>query len=221
MPPRIQLKRRRAGPGDDDGWSLTLADMMTLILCFFVVMVSLAKVDAVRFSTVAGTMAKAMGGPGPATAATQPSAPNLAALKDSLATLLPLAGDEVSLKLRPDAVAVELPAKAFFASGESELTTRAREILTGLAPTLRDAPYRLTVEGHTDNLPIATGRFPSNWELSAARAGAVARFLIELGLPPDRLQVAGLADTRPLAGNDTEEGRAANRRVVILVTPAE
>jgi|GEM_PF-7089067 len=57
MPPRIQLKHRRAGPGDDDGWSLTLADMMTLILCFFVVMVSLAKVDAVRFSTVAGTMA--------------------------------------------------------------------------------------------------------------------------------------------------------------------
>ena len=94
-----------------------------------------------------------------------------------------------------------------------------------MAPALLDIPYRVKVEGHTDNIPIKSSCFPSNWELSASRASAVARFFIDTGVPADRLEVVGLADTRPEAPNEDlygkpiQENQARNRRIVILVTP--
>ncbi|HUO66073.1 MAG TPA: OmpA family protein, partial [Gammaproteobacteria bacterium] len=76
---------------------------------------------------------------------------------------------------------------------------------------------RISVEGHTDNVPVQGGPFPSNWDLASARANAVARYLLEQGFEPSRLQSVSYADTRPVASNDTEEGRAANRRVELQI----
>jgi chemotaxis protein MotB len=113
---------------------------------------------------------------------------------------------------------------AFFASGTATLSDSGQSILQNLLGRLQSpafATYRITVEGHTDDEPINSPQFPSNWELSAARAAAVVRYFIEHGIPADRLRAAGYADTHPLApnrdaaGNPIPENQAKNRRVVI------
>jgi chemotaxis protein MotB len=91
-------------------------------------------------------------------------------------------------------------------------------LLTDLAATLREAgDARISVEGHTDDVPVQGGAFDSNWSLAAARANAVTRFLLEQGFAPTRLQSVSYADTRPVADNGSAEGRAANRRVELQV----
>jgi len=105
------------------------------------------------------------------------------------------------------------------------LTSEALTILDKLASPLTEAEYKLTIEGHSDNLPIKSGNYPSNWELSSARASSVARYFIAQGFPKTDIQVMGLADTRPLApntdkaGNSIPANQSKNRRVVILVRP--
>ena len=89
-----------------------------------------------------------------------------------------------------------------------------------IAGRLGHTPYDVRIEGHTDNVPIHTAEFDSNWELSAARATTIARLFLDLGtLQPDRISVAGFAEFHPVAGNDNDEGRAKNRRVDLVVLP--
>ncbi|MDR3212589.1 MAG: flagellar motor protein MotD [Azoarcus sp.] len=114
-------------------------------------------------------------------------------------------------------VTVEINASVLFAPGEAVLGGDASSALRAVAGVLAAAEFPITVEGHTDNTPISNYRFPSNWELSAVRASAVVRLFIENGVPPDRLTAAGYADQRPVAGNDSEAGRARNRRVAIMI----
>ncbi|MDR2092237.1 MAG: flagellar motor protein MotD [Azoarcus sp.] len=114
-------------------------------------------------------------------------------------------------------VTVEINASALFAPGEAVLGSEAVAALRAVAGVIAPAEFPITVEGHTDSLPISNYRFPSNWELSAVRASAVVRLFIENGVLPDRLTAAGYADQRPVADNDTEAGRARNRRVAIMI----
>ncbi|MDX5410415.1 MAG: flagellar motor protein MotD [Thauera sp.] len=114
-------------------------------------------------------------------------------------------------------VSVEINASLLFAPGDSALGQDAVDALRAVAQVLAPAPFPITVEGHTDNIPINTFRFPSNWELSAVRASTVARLFIDNGVSPDRLTAAGYADQRPVAGNEDEVGRARNRRVTVLI----
>ena len=114
-------------------------------------------------------------------------------------------------------VSVEINASLLFAPGDSALGREAVAALNAVAQVLAPAPFPITVEGHTDNIPISTFRFPSNWELSAVRASTVARLFIDNGVSPDRLTAAGYADQRPVAGNDSEAGRSRNRRVTVLI----
>jgi chemotaxis protein MotB len=107
--------------------------------------------------------------------------------------------------------------RVLFEPGQADLRHEGREVVDKLAAAIGRLPNKLTVEGHTDNVPIS-GRYASNWELSTARATTVLRELIERhGISPSRLSAAGYADERPVAGNDTTEGRAANRRVELVV----
>lgn len=106
--------------------------------------------------------------------------------------------------------------KVLFAPGQAELSEAGRRAIAKFAPSLRELNGQIAVEGHTDDVPINSARFASNWELSAARATAVLRTLIELGVPPDRLRAIAFADTRPAQAGP--EGRAANRRVTLTVT---
>lgn len=130
-------------------------------------------------------------------------------------------GDNVEVSTIADRVQLRVKDNILFATGEAGLSGAGQDLLSQLAERLDDSEYRITVEGHTDNRPIQTWRYPSNWELSAARAAAVVRELIDAGIRPRRLHAVGMADTQPIAGNDTETGRAENRRVdLVLELPA-
>lgn len=220
----LDLRRKHE---DEEGWSLTLADMMTLILCFFVVIAAIAKPDRQAMDSVAKSMQTAMKGEPPVGGAGMARGPDtgrrLFDIQVELVRLLKAEKDLVAVKLRPDAVLVELPGDVSFLSGSADLTEPARGVLERLAGPLAGLGYPVAVEGHTDDVPIASARFPSNWELSGARAAAVARLLIERGLAQERLTVIGLAHTRPQAPHRDDSGRALpenqarNRRVSILV----
>ncbi len=113
--------------------------------------------------------------------------------------------------------------RILFDSGRVEIKPEGRAVLTKVAVQLqKDRRHQIRVEGHTDNVPISTSRFPSNWELSCARAARVLRFLAEQGLPPERLSAVGFGPYRPIEDNATREGRARNRRIeIVLVPPSE
>lgn len=115
---------------------------------------------------------------------------------------------------------IELSDNILFDSGDDALKEEGREALSQIAQVLQTIPDRqFQVAGHTDNIPIRSRRFPSNWELSSARAVNVARFLIEQGMSADRISAAGYADTQPVASNSSAEGRAQNRRIEIVLMP--
>ena len=216
-------------PADEsEDWQLTLADMFTLLLCFFVLIAAISTVDKNRYAEVADSMEAAMGTG--RTRAQQHRRPkikqaDLQEIKRQLELIIGHETKSVQLELRPDGVAVNLTGGLFFQLGRAELTPLAHELLGRIADTLLNIPYRVTVEGHTDNIPIKSSRFPSNWELSSSRASAVARLIIDHGFPKTSIKVMGLADTTPIYPNEDENGQpipdnqALNRRVVILVTP--
>lgn len=125
--------------------------------------------------------------------------------------------ESMAIDRAADRLVIRMKSAILFAEGQAALTPRAQEVLAGLTPVLAKAPSRLRVEGHTDDLRISSPQFPSNWELSTARAISVVGFLEEHGIARDRLSVAGYGEFHPLAPNDSAERRALNRRVEIVV----
>ena len=117
-------------------------------------------------------------------------------------------------------VEVEIQSDILFPSGVATLSPFAMSTLSPLADALKQMPNPLRVEGHTDNVPINTREYPSNWELSAARAASVVHLFSQRGVDPTRMTVIGLGEYRPIKGNDTEAGRNANRRVVLVILGA-
>ncbi len=118
-------------------------------------------------------------------------------------------------------IAIEISAAVLFDAAHAELKPASHEALRSVADVLKGFVEPLQVEGHTDDAPIATREFRSNWELSAARAASVARFLIDQGIAPSRVGIAGYAEYRPLVGNTSPEERARNRRVTLVVLSAD
>jgi len=132
--------------------------------------------------------------------------------------LKPITGDgKVRVTEGTFGVTIEINASVLFSTGEAVLGNEANAALRAVAGVIAGAEFPIMVEGHTDSNPINTQRFPSNWELSSARASSVVRLFIENGVSPSRLTAAGYADQRPIADNDTEAGRARNRRVAIMI----
>jgi chemotaxis protein MotB len=123
----------------------------------------------------------------------------------------------VAVRRKRDTVEVEIRTDILFPSGQSTLTPSAHGIIERISDALKPFPNALNVEGHTDDRPIATALFPSNWELSAARAASVVHLLTERGIAPSRLTVIGYAEQQPLRSNETAEGRNANRRVLLVI----
>lgn len=115
-------------------------------------------------------------------------------------------------------VEIEMRSGLLFNSGSAEPGMQAEFILTQIARIIRDYPNPLQVEGFTDNVPINTAQYPSNWELSAARAGAAVRLLMEAGVAPGRMAAVGYGEHQPVADNASEEGRSQNRRVVLVIS---
>ncbi len=125
--------------------------------------------------------------------------------------------DQVVVRRHDDWVEVELRTDVLFGSGSASLATPAIAAISQLGDALRASRNPIRVEGHTDNIPIRTSAFASNWELSAARAASVVRILVTRGIDPSRLAVLGLGEFRPAQSNETIAGRGANRRVLLVI----
>ena len=126
-------------------------------------------------------------------------------------------GGEVSVRRTEEGLEVALNTDILFSSGSAALQAQAQKPLRDIADIMRGYPNRLRIEGHTDNNPIHTSVFPSNWELSAARAASVVHLFMDAGVAPGRMSVVGLAEFQPLADNQTADGRDRNRRVNVVV----
>jgi chemotaxis protein MotB len=126
----------------------------------------------------------------------------------------------VAIKMGRDGLVISLREAGFFDSGSATPHPEALSTLRQITASLAGSPYDLRIEGHTDNIPIHTAQFDSNWELSTARAIRISRVLLDLhAIPPDRLSAAGYAEFHPVDTNDTPQGRANNRRVDLVVMP--
>ncbi len=137
---------------------------------------------------------------------------------DSLVGAEALKRKSVITRLEGRGLVISLGEGGFFDSGSDQIKPAGLALLDTIATGLTSVANHIRIEGHTDNVPIRNSRFPSNWELSTARATViVAHLLDKFGLPPERVSAAGYAEYRPVASNDTEEGRARNRRVDIIV----
>ncbi len=145
---------------------------------------------------------------------------DLAELRAELETAFPeeIKRKEIATRIEPDGLVISLREVGFFESGSAQMKSESNAAFDRIAGMLRKRDYRLRIEGHTDNTPIHSAQFPSNWELSTSRATEIVRLLIVRdGFAPDRLSAAGFADYHPVTTNLTREGRSTNRRVDIVI----
>jgi chemotaxis protein MotB len=242
----MRRRQRKHESHNNERWVVSYADFITLLFAFFVVMYAISSLNEGKYRVLSNALQTAFGqAPGPPTpvavVSSQPvvvmPAPRIdpaaararrdeRQLKDAAdrlaRALAPLAAKGIArVSLAPRGVVVEIGASALFQSAEAKLDATAVPQLQAVAAVLAELDNALQIEGHTDSLPIATPQFPSNWELSAARAAAVARVFIDAGVAAPRVAVLGHADTRPVEPNDHAEGRARNRRVQLLVLGRE
>jgi chemotaxis protein MotB len=227
-PPRTVRRYASEPEGDDsvqrDRWLISFADLMTLLFALFVVLY--ASADRERGRAVAEALAGQISGGGALDGGSGVLPGSLAVTEARAAVERVLLVNE-ALRARarvsttPGGFIISLAEAGFFAPGEAAVRADAQALLVTLAETLNTTPTLIRVEGHTDATPIATARYPSNWELSSGRASAVLAELVAQGVAPARLSVAGYASEKPVADNSTAEGRALNRRVdlVVLQTP--
>ncbi len=203
-------------------WMVTFADMMTLLLCFFALLLSFSQVDATKYRLFIGSIKDAFGTttdsnfttvPGQGTPVLVNQSAQQTLLKE-LQSVIPNSFSR-SESNKGKVVLVSVPGKVLYGSGDAELKPEMHQYLRKIAELMKSKPaMTLRVDGHTDDVPIKTSRYASNWELSSARATAVIRFLVEeCAVAADRLVAGGYADTRPLAANDNTENREKNRRV--------
>jgi chemotaxis protein MotB len=123
----------------------------------------------------------------------------------------------IDIRMNGDRIEVDMKARLLFSSGDARLSPGAMDALRQLAKSLTNIPNPIQVEGFTDDVPISTPVYQSNWELSAARAASVVQFLSAQGVAPQRLAAVGRGEYQPIADNSTEQGRAANRRVTLMI----
>ncbi|MDH3635286.1 MAG: OmpA family protein [Gammaproteobacteria bacterium] len=233
---------------DEEGgstWIVTFADMMTLILVFFILLYTLAdfedeaykeliesvqvidgdgnQISVIDFATRKGRNPQPlkaiedMLGLNPSQVPVENLKPALVAEMESMIDNTDLA-ESVELTYNGDQIILQIDGRYLFESGQSELKDRARFIFANLAQMFRDyADYKIAIRGHTDDQGIQTARFPSNWELSAVRATTVLRYFIQRGIDPRRMTATGYADYLPLVENNSSENRARNRRVEFVL----
>lgn len=237
-------RKKRIEHDNHDRWLISYADFITLLFAFFVVMYSISSVNEGKYKTFSDSLSTAFTSR-PSSASTN-IAPNqqeqmLKALVDRRTArlgvqqrriqermktlengisqvMLPMINQNlVSVSQNKRGVVIDISASSLFKTGDATLQPGALDVLREVSVVLSKEELPIEVEGHTDDVPIKTAQFPSNWELSSARASSVARMLIDNGVPAKNLAVVGLASNQPLAPNDSPENRARNRRVTITI----
>ena len=262
---------KKAG-GGAPAWMATFADLMSLLLTLFVLLLTFAEMDVIKYKAISGSMSDALGVSRKdklagvveidgslqrkvaknvdvskreddleevstvtmelpeitkeelETMAQKAREESAEELKEKLSVTMEeeIKTDGVSVERLGDEVIIRFPSEIAFPSGSGSLNADFEQVLDRLAPTLKKTPGELVVSGHTDNVPVLSGVFQSNWDLSASRATSVVhRFLFEHQIDPKRITVQGYGDSRPIATNDTPEGRKQNRRVEVTIISPE
>ncbi len=206
----MPMAPKKKQESDEGGWLTTYADMMTLLMTFFVLLFAMSTLDPVKLEQFGDSTKKH---------STKKKAKkvSLSQINKEVKKLVVSQELQSQVKVSMDArgVTLGIASDLAFASGTANLSASIKSFLVKLVGTMEKATYAIAVEGHTDNVPIRSGQFPSNWELSAARASAVIRFLTSQGIAADKFRAIGFGDTVPIAPNDTRENQAKNRRVDI------
>ena len=216
-------------------WMVTFSDMTTLLLTFFVLLLSMASLDQRKIKEALGSLQGALGVLEAGRKSEMGKEEILSKMdfvqqiKKSQERMLSglrnyieqaNLSSQISVVKTEKGISVRIMDSVLFAPGSAEILPSAYPILEKLAAMMIDSPYNILVEGHTDDIPIRTEKFPSNWELSTARAVAVVKFLISKGVKPEKLAATGYAQYHPIVPNITPENRAKNRRVEInFVSP--
>ena len=229
--------RRRKSEEDKENlerWLLTYADLITLLLAFFVMLYVFSKQDTRKYDAMTMQL-KAIfsGGAGVVVEGGRTGSRTIEAttegpsdiqirreLEKQIKELSQAEGQENNISVITDerGIVIRIMDKAFYDTGKADLKEKARATLDKIAPVIKTLPNEIRIEGHTDNVPISTYEFKSNWELSVRRATEVVRYLVEkVGISPKRISAAGYAEYRPVAENDSEANRALNRRIEIIV----
>lgn len=223
-------------------WLNSYADMVTLLWTFFILLFAVSVLSAEKFEAAVRSYSSAVGVMPTGGATVLPGGGGGTPLPDPMAAIaameleqLRLTGDafsrelasaglsgKVSIEMDERGLIIRFADSVLFDLGSADLRPEATAVLLQVGKMIKDLENPIRVEGHTDDWPITTERFPSNWELSTGRAGSVVRFFIEkCGVLEKKLQVAGYAEFRPIDTNETAEGRQRNRRVdVVILRPS-
>ncbi|MGC2164641.1 MAG: flagellar motor protein MotD [Gallionella sp.] len=240
----MSRRKKRIEHDNHERWLISYADFVTLLFAFFVVMYSISSVNESKYKIFSNSLSIAFSSQANSPNDTVvPAEPNvlLRALVDRRTARLGEQQRKIQEKMTQIAnglskvmspiikqgmvsvtpvnrgVILDISASSLFKTGEAVLQPGSLPVLLEVSNVLRTEALPIEVEGHTDDIPISTTQFPSNWELSSARASSVVRKLIENGVPENQLSVVGLASNHPLVPNDGPENRARNRRVTITI----
>jgi chemotaxis protein MotB len=231
----VRKKKHEEEPENAERWLITYADLITLLLAFFILMYTMSKQDAQKYQEISGQLkAVFTGGIGVA---------GKGSVLGKTPTELSFKGGEgsgvrelerqikgvdeqskgrISVFADDRGIVVRAMEKAFFEEGKADLSNQAKKALDAIVPVIKSMNSHLRVEGHTDNVPIRTVEFKSNWELSVMRATEVVRYMIERHqFPADRISAAGYAEYRPIAPNDDPKNRGLNRRIEMIIVKSE
>jgi len=237
------VEQRRARPKIDDDaadagddWTLTFGDLMMQLVCFFILLMSFSVMESMKARQAEVSLHAELAGSGILPAYqfaigdismveskwSDDAAKRKAEIEDALQEEGMLSNIEI--EVRPEGLVITLDQRSpavFFDSGNDQIKKLGRPIIDQIGKFIKRLPNEIRVHGHTDNRPINTPKFPSNWELSTARAISVLRHLQKVtGFSPDRFSAAGYGPYRPIDSNDTKYGRSRNRRVeIVLVRP--
>lgn len=209
------------GEAQSGRWLISYADLITTLMVLFLALyvLQLAKNRELDIKMLERREVKTATAAGNAPTPVAMSGAPEAARRQLLSLLAPLQDNrQITISNASQGVEIAINAKILFNSGDARLLPESFGVLAQIAGVLRDrSKNNILVEGHTDNVPISTAKYESNWELSSARAGAVVRFFADKGIEPHRMAAIGRADNFPLIIGDDAAARAANRRVTILV----
>lgn len=230
-------RHEESGGGGTAPWMNTYADMMTLLLCFFVLLFSFATIDAQKFEAIVQSLQGSLGVldsgvvvdmtplettyPGSMNSQETEEFSRIYQQVDNFVKDNELENN-VTLVLNERGLLIRMLDTTLFDSGKADIKEEAKYIIEKISDVIKESGKNIRIEGHTDNVPIHTSKFPSNWELSTARAVNVLKYLIEVGkIEPWRLSAVGYGEYHPIDTNDTPEGRQNNRRVDIMIINSE
>ena len=210
--------------GEKDRYLITYADLITLLLGLFILLYTASNLDVQKYEKMVNAIGNVFGGPTQTIKVIPDSEVPIVAplgnLKSEINSLIEQNNYTSSIKLEENSrgVTIHILEDIVFPSGSSELKKSSKIVLSQLSAIIKKLPNDIRIEGHTDNVPISTSQFPSNWHLSVSRALSTAYYLMtEEGLDPEKLSIVGYSEYKPLESNESSSGRATNRRVDIII----